>query len=257
MVSIVRFAGTNCEFDMQHVYQNLLHIPSAIIWHKDKALPSETKLVVLAGGFSYGDYLRSGAIARFAPIMRAVKEFGQKGGRILGICNGFQILTEAKLLPGALLRNQSLHFISKTIPLRIANTNNAFLRDYERDKTISLPIAHADGRYHIDRAGLERLQEGGQILLRYVENENGSIDSIAGICNREKNIFGLMPHPERACEALSLPYIRAQSLRHASGHHVNYHHASGADVAPSTSHDTSGIATSPQGLAMLESIYKA
>lgn len=248
MVSIVRFAGTNCEFDMQYVYEKLLHIPSTIIWHKDKALPSETKLVVLAGGFSYGDYLRSGAIARFAPIMRAVKEFGERGGRILGICNGFQILTEAKLLPGALLRNQGLHFISKTIPLHIANTDNIFLQPYKKDEIISLPIAHADGRYHIDRSGLERLQEGGQILLRYVENENGSVESIAGICNAEKNIFGLMPHPERACETLSLRYIRAHSLRRA-----------GDTPAESTKDHTSTLTTSatPQGLAMLESIYKA
>lgn len=248
MVSIVRFAGTNCEFDMQYVYEKLLHIPSTIIWHKDKALPSETKLVVLAGGFSYGDYLRSGAIARFAPIMRAVKEFGERGGRILGICNGFQILTEAKLLPGALLRNQGLHFISKTIPLHIVNTDNIFLQPYKKDEIISLPIAHADGRYHIDRSGLERLQEGGQILLRYVENENGSVESIAGICNAEKNIFGLMPHPERACEALSLRYIRAHSLRRASD-----------TPAESTKDHTSTLTTSatPQGLAMLESIYKA
>lgn len=240
MVSIVRFAGTNCEFDMQYVYEKLLQIPTAIIWHREKSLPKETKLVVLAGGFSYGDYLRSGAIARFAPIMKAIKAFGNSGGRILGICNGFQILTEARLLPGALMRNHNLHFISKAIPLRVACRDNIFLRPHAQDEIISLPIAHADGRYHIDEESLEAMQESGQILLRYVDNVNGSIDSIAGICNKGKNIFGLMPHPERACE----------SILHKRARYATICHAYTAQAAPEPT-------ASAQGLAMLESIYKA
>lgn len=242
MVSIVRFAGTNCEFDMQYVYEGILGIPSAIIWHQEKALPRETKLVVIPGGFSYGDYLRSGAIARFAPIMKAVKDFGAKGGRILGICNGFQILTEAKLLPGALMRNKNLHFISENTPIKIASNKNPFLRDYQKDEIISLPVAHADGNYYIDKKGLESLQENDQILMRYACDINGSIDSIAGICNKEKNIFGLMPHPERASEHIT------QKLA------SNAHYAPDLDSASSAS---TSARTTPHGLSMLESIYKA
>lgn len=239
MVSIVRFAGTNCEFDMHYIYEKLLRIPSAIIWHKDTSLPKDTKLVILAGGFSYGDYLRSGAIARFAPIMKAIKAFGENGGRILGICNGFQILTEAKLLPGALMRNHNLHFISKTTPLRIANTDNAFLRPHKQDDLIALPIAHADGRYHIDEDSLGQMQESGQILLRYVDNLNGSVDSIAGICNKDKNIFGLMPHPERACEKMLYKRARYADIRHSYS----------TQITPKPTQNA-------QGIAMLESIYK-
>ena len=202
MVAIARFAGTNCEFDMQYVYEKILGFPCKIIWHKDKELPKDTRLVVLAGGFSYGDYLRSGAIARFAPIMEAIKDFALKGGRVLGICNGFQILTEAKLLQGALKRNKDLHFISQNQNLIISNTDNAFLRDYKRGEVITLPIAHADGNYYCKPSELESLEKNGQILLKYESDINGSVAQIAGICNERKNVFGLMPHPERACEKL-------------------------------------------------------
>lgn len=202
MVAIARFAGTNCEFDMQYVYEKILGVPCEIVWHKQTHLPSGTRLVVLAGGFSYGDYLRSGAIARFAPIMSAIKDFAKNGGRVLGICNGFQILTEANLLPGALKRNKDLHFISKNQNLIITNTNNAFLRDYKKGEVITLPIAHADGSYYCTAQELEKLKKNEQILLKYESDINGSVGQIAGICNEDKNVFGLMPHPERACEKL-------------------------------------------------------
>ncbi len=202
MVAIIRFLGTNCERDMHYVYHDLLEQECAYIWYQESALPADTKLVILPGGFSYGDYLRSGAIASSAPIMRAIKAFGEKGGYVLGICNGFQILTESKLLPGALMRNESLHFISKQQKLVIQNTENAFLKGYVSNESITLPIAHADGNYFATPSTLEALKENGQILLTYEDNPNGSLENIAGICNQEKNIFGLMPHPERASEAI-------------------------------------------------------
>lgn len=200
MVAIARFAGTNCEFDMQYVYENILGLPCQIVWHKEEHLPKHTRLVVLAGGFSYGDYLRSGAIARFSPIMKAIKDFAQNGGRVLGICNGFQILTEAHLLPGALKRNKDLHFISKNQNLVVANTDNVFLKRYKMGEVITLPIAHADGNYYCEE--IDELEKNGQILLKYESDINGSISQIAGVSNKQKNVFGLMPHPERACEEL-------------------------------------------------------
>ncbi len=202
MVSILRFPGTNCEFDMEYAYQKILGIKTQIIWHKDTTLPSETKLVVIPGGFSYGDYLRSGAIAHLAPIMKAVKSFALAGGRVLGICNGFQILTESRMLPGALKRNKNLHFISKNQDLIIENTNNAFLAPYKKNERISLPIAHAEGSYYIDEDKLKILESNNQILMRYADDVNGSVERIAGICNESKNVFGLMPHPERAIEKI-------------------------------------------------------
>ena len=213
MVGILRFLGTNCEFDMQYVYQHILKIPTTIIWHKHTSIPKEVKLIVIPGGFSYGDYLRSGAIARFAPIMNAVQDFAFNGGRVLGICNGFQILTEAKLLPGALKRNKNLHFISKHQTLTIENTDNAMLSCYQKAQPITLPIAHADGNYYIDKQGLQELESNHQILLKYTDDINGSIANIAGICNAEKNVFGLMPHPERAIEPLLKNTIGLQMLR--------------------------------------------
>lgn len=198
-IAIIRFPGTNCEFDTLYAFQKL-DLNAHIVWHKDISLPLDTHLVVIAGGFSYGDYLRCGAIAQFSPIMKAIKTFAHHGGYVLGICNGFQILCEAGLLPGVLMRNTSLRFVSRMQTLKIVNTNNAFLRLYRQNQAIKLPIAHADGNYYIDNVGLEQLKVNEQILLTYIDNPNGSVDSIAGICNKEKNIFGLMPHPERAIE---------------------------------------------------------
>lgn len=198
-VAVILFPGTNCEFDTQYAFKSL-GAEVCILWHKESEIPQDVRLVVVPGGFSYGDYLRCGAIAQFSPIMKAIKEFALKGGRVLGICNGFQILCEAGLLPGALKRNENLHFISKVQRLRVVNKNNVFLRSYAKNQEIALPIAHADGNYFIDESSLEALRANEQILLEYVDNPNGSVGSIAGVCNESKNVFGLMPHPERAIE---------------------------------------------------------
>jgi phosphoribosylformylglycinamidine synthase I len=204
-VSVIRFAGTNCEFDTQYAFEKL-GANVNIVWHKDTVLPQNTDLVVLAGGFSYGDYLRSGAIARFAPIMNEVSSYSKKGGNVLGICNGFQILTESHLLQGALKRNDNLHFISKFHHLKVENNNNKFLSKCKKDEVLNIPIAHHDGNFFCDNDTLKSLYDNEQVLVKYcdkdgnIKNPNGSIDSIAGICNKEKNVFGLMPHPERAME---------------------------------------------------------
>ena len=206
-VSILQFPGTNCEYDTQYAFEKL-GATTEIIWHKSKSIPDDTDLLVIAGGFSYGDYLRSGAIAKFSPVMKAVSLYAKDGGKVLGICNGFQVLTEAGLLPGALQRNDGLHFISKHHTLKVINNDNIFLEKLSNGDIVNIPIAHHDGNYFIDKDGLKELEFNNQILLRYTDkdgvnsNPNGSVDSIAGVCNKEKNIFGLMPHPERAMEAL-------------------------------------------------------
>lgn len=206
-VAILQFPGTNCEFDTQYAFEKLGHT-TELVWHEESSLPTEIDLVVVPGGFSYGDYLRSGSIARFSKVMKAVQAFADAGGKVLGICNGFQILTEAGLLPGALKRNNNLHFISKQQHLRVVNSDNAFLNQCSTGEVLTIPIAHADGNYYIDEAGFEALEANGQILLRYCDTEgnpvvvNGSVTSIAGVCNQAKNVFGLMPHPERALESI-------------------------------------------------------
>ena len=206
-ISVLQFPGTNCEYDTKYAFEQL-GCEVEIIWHKEKNIPTDTDLLVIPGGFSYGDYLRSGAIARFANIMDSVQEYAAKGGKILGICNGFQILLEAGLLPGAMKRNDSLHFISKYHTLKVINNDNTFLSLLKKDEVLNIPVAHHDGNYFIDSKGLKELEENGQILLKYCDkdanlvNMNGSVSNIAGICNKEKNIFGLMPHPERAIEKL-------------------------------------------------------
>ena len=206
-VAVLQFPGTNCEYDTKYAFEKI-GADVEIIWHKDSKIPEDTDLVVVPGGFSYGDYLRSGAIARFANIMEDVKEFASKGGKVLGICNGFQILLEAGLLPGAMKRNDSLHFISKYNHLKVINNNNDFLKKLQKDEVVNIPLAHHDGNYFIEEDGLKELEENEQILLKYCDengnltNVNGSVSQIAGICNKEKNIFGLMPHPERAIESL-------------------------------------------------------
>jgi len=206
-VSILQFPGTNCEYDTQNAFESL-GAQTEIVWHKSEVVPQNTELLVIAGGFSYGDYLRSGAIAKFSPIMKAVKEYANSGGKVLGICNGFQVLTESGLLPGALKRNEGLHFISKYHHLQVQDTNNTFLQKLNDGDILNIPIAHHDGNYYIDELGLKKLQKNNQILLKYtdakgqIQNPNGSVASIAGICNKAKNVFGLMPHPERAMELL-------------------------------------------------------
>ena len=204
-VAVLQFPGTNCEFDAKYAFDKL-GCEVEVIWHKEGKLPENTDLVVVPGGFSYGDYLRSGAIARFANIMEDVKKFASNGGKVLGICNGFQILLEAGLLPGAMKRNDTLHFISKHHPLKVIDNNNEFLRLLNVGDVVNIPVAHHDGNYYIDEAGLKELEANNQILLKYctkdgeVTNMNGSVSNIAGICNKERNVFGLMPHPERAIE---------------------------------------------------------
>ncbi len=206
-VGIVQFPGTNCEYDTQHAFETL-GCETVILWHKEEVIPSDVTLVVVAGGFSYGDYLRSGAIAKMSPIMKALKSYANSGGKVLGICNGFQVLTETGLLPGALKRNEGLHFISRHHHLKIVSTDNTFLQKCSPNDVVNIPIAHHDGNYYIDANGLAQLQENNQILVQYCDengnscNPNGSVESIAGICNVHKNVFGLMPHPERAMETL-------------------------------------------------------
>jgi len=203
---VLRFPGTNCEFDTDYALKKL-GFDVEIVWHKEISLP-KCDLVVVPGGFSYGDYLRSGSIAKFAPIMQAVKEFANSGGYVLGICNGFQILTESGMLPGALKRNNSLHFISKFQHIKVVNNDNIFLKECKVGEVLNIPVAHADGNYFIDEDGLKELKANNQILLRYCDESgepvvlNGSVEQIAGVCNKEKNVFGLMPHPERAIEAV-------------------------------------------------------
>lgn len=206
-VTVLQFPGTNCEYDTKYAFEKL-GATVTIVWHKEYELPKNTDLIVIPGGFSYGDYLRSGAIARFANIMNAVQEFAANGGKVLGICNGFQILLEAGLLPGAMKRNNTLHFISKYHHLKVINNNNTFLKELNNDDVLNVPVAHHDGNYYIDEEGLKELEKNEQILLKYCDEQgnlkslNGSVEQIAGICNKNKNIFGLMPHPERAIETL-------------------------------------------------------
>ncbi|MDX1810193.1 MAG: phosphoribosylformylglycinamidine synthase subunit PurQ [Sulfurospirillaceae bacterium] len=204
-VAVAVFPGTNCEIDTKYAFEKL-GATVELVFHKEEVLPSGTDLVVLPGGFSYGDYLRSAAIAKFSPIMNATIGYANRGGLVLGICNGFQMLLETKLLQGAMKRNQNTHFISKYQHLKVINNDNTFLKNFQKGEIINIPIAHGEGNYFIDDDGLKDLYDNNQILLEYcdengnTENPNGSIGSIAGICNKNKNIFGLMPHPERAIE---------------------------------------------------------
>ncbi|MGD1032422.1 MAG: phosphoribosylformylglycinamidine synthase subunit PurQ [Opitutaceae bacterium] len=197
-IAVLQFPGSNCDQDAYHIFASGLRLPTRYVWHKDRALGG-ADLVVIPGGFSYGDYLRCGAIARFSPVMGAVRDYAARGGLVLAICNGFQIACEAGLLPGALIRNSSLEFRCITCELRVEDSTDAFCRG-ALGATIRVPIAHGEGNYRIDEAGLARLEANRQILLRYVRNPNGSIAGIAGIRNEAGNVFGMMPHPERAFE---------------------------------------------------------
>lgn len=201
MIAILRFLGTNCEFDVEYATQ-FLGEKSAIVWHKETALPHGTNAVIVPGGFSYGDYLRCGGIAKFAPIMKAVRRFAENGGFVFGICNGFQILCEAKMLPGVLMRNKHIAYKSIMGEFEICNNDNILLKNYTIRQKIKLPIAHAEGNYYIDEVGLAKLGANNQILLKYTSDINGSRARIAGICNEDKNVFGMMPHPERAIECI-------------------------------------------------------
>jgi phosphoribosylformylglycinamidine synthase subunit PurQ / glutaminase len=205
VIAIPFFPGTNCEKDTEYAVKKL-GFDAKVVWHKEESLPEGTKVVIVPGGFSYGDYLRSGAIARFSPVMKAIKTFADNGGHVLGICNGFQILLETGLLPGAMKRNENLHFVSSHEYLQVVDNDNDFLCETDKSTLYSMPVAHAEGNYFCDATTLKAMYANGQVILKYAtvdaneKNINGSIDNIAGICNKTKNVFGLMPHPERACE---------------------------------------------------------
>ncbi len=194
---VVVFPGSNCDLDAIYVISKALRQDVATIWHQDADLPS-VDAIILPGGFSYGDYLRPGAIASRSPIMKAVIDFAVRGGWILGICNGFQVLIEAGLLPGTLLRNQTTRFVSKPSALIVENNTTVFTSTFKRHQEILLSIAHKDGNYYADNLLLEELEKNHQIVLKYKDNPNGSIKNIAGICNKEGNVMGMMPHPERS-----------------------------------------------------------
>lgn len=197
-VAVIQFPGSNCDRDAYHALVDGLGANARLFWHKETTL-GNSEAVIVPGGFSYGDYLRCGAIAKVSPIMTAVRDFAQKGGLVLGICNGFQILCESGLLPGALIRNSGLEFICNTQALKVQDSSEAFCTA-KLGETIYLPIAHGEGNYRIDHAGLAQLEANKQIILRYADNPNGSVGDIAGIRNEAGNVFGMMPHPERAVE---------------------------------------------------------
>ncbi|MBE7517196.1 MAG: phosphoribosylformylglycinamidine synthase subunit PurQ [Chloracidobacterium sp.] len=207
---VIVFPGSNCDHDAYHVVSKHVGQPVDFVWHKETSLDGYDAVIV-PGGFSYGDYLRAGALARFSPVMGAIKDLAARGGFVFGICNGFQILCEAGLLPGALIRNSSLHFICKHVNLKVENSNTPFTSEVRPSKVLSLPIAHAEGNYTCDDETFEMLEENGQVVFRYCDqngdvtddaNPNGARSNIAGICNLDRNVLGMMPHPERACEAL-------------------------------------------------------
>jgi phosphoribosylformylglycinamidine synthase len=207
---VVVFPGSNCDHDTYYVLKDVLRQPTIYLWHKDHDL-KKVDCVILPGGFSYGDYLRAGAIARFSPLMQEVVEFAGRGGLVLGICNGFQVLTELGLLPGAMLRNKNLKFLCQFVNLRLENADTAFTRNGTAGQVLRLPIAHFDGNYYAPPETLKDIEGHGQVVLRYSTsqgeltaeaNVNGSLNSIAGLINRNGNVMGLMPHPERASEDL-------------------------------------------------------
>ena len=207
---VIVFPGSNCDHDAYHVISKHVGQPVDFIWHRDTDL-STYDAVIIPGGFSSGDYLRAGALARFSPVMSSVQEFAARGGFVLGVCNGFQILCEAGLLPGALIRNRDLHFICQHVNVRVETTETPFTHGLKAGDVLSLPVAHGEGNYVCDDATLEELKREDRIVFRYADaggqltdeaNVNGSRESIAGICSRERNVLGMMPHPERACEDL-------------------------------------------------------
>jgi phosphoribosylformylglycinamidine synthase subunit PurQ / glutaminase len=200
-VGVVIFPGSNCDEDAVHAVTHVLGHQAQMLWHKDRDLKG-SDLVILPGGFSYGDYLRCGAIARFSPVMEEVADFARKGGPVIGICNGFQILTEAGLLPGALLQNGNRQYICRDVTLRVETTRYRFTSRLRVGEQLRVPIAHGDGNYFVDDEGLKRLEGEGRVVFRYLDNPNGSRNDIAGIVNAGGNVLGMMPHPERNAEPL-------------------------------------------------------
>lgn len=200
--AVVVFPGSNRDRDMIAALTKIGGVPPAVVWHKDAEIP-DVDLIVIPGGFSYGDYLRSGAIAARSPVMDTIRDRAAKGVQVLGVCNGFQILTEAGLLPGVLMRNASLRFVCKEIKLSVANADTTFTHGYDQGQVIRCPVAHHDGNYFADPETLAAIEGNGQVAFRYAEgtNPNGSLNDIAGVLNREKNVLGLMPHPENLIES--------------------------------------------------------
>ncbi len=199
--AVIVFPGSNCDYDAYYVIKKHLKVEVDFIWHKDSDL-TDYDCIIIPGGFSYGDYLRAGAIARFSRIMNAIKLESEKGKAIIGICNGFQILVESGLLPGALITNNSTNFISKSVQLKVINNNSLFTHHYKNNQMINMPIAHKQGNYFADSTLLKKLEDNEQIAFKYTNNPNGSKLDIAGIFNEKKNILGMMPHPERASELI-------------------------------------------------------
>ncbi|WP_147803170.1 phosphoribosylformylglycinamidine synthase subunit PurQ [Alkalicoccus halolimnae] len=199
--AVIMFPGSNCDIDMFHAVEEAVGEEVEYVWHNDTNL-DRFDAVLLPGGFSYGDYLRPGSIAHFSPIMSAVKKAAEEGKPVLGVCNGFQILLESRLLPGAMRRNENLHFICKTVPLRVENPDTMFTNQYQKSDEIYIPVAHGDGNYYCDEETMTALKDNNQIVFTYVNNTNGSRENIAGITNKAGNVLGMMPHPERAVEDL-------------------------------------------------------
>jgi len=207
---VIVFPGSNCDHDAYHALAHIMNVNTRFLWHKDTDLTG-IDFLLIPGGFSYGDYLRCGAIARFSPIMNSVIEFANRGGPVLGICNGFQILLEAGLLPGAMLHNKELRYVCKQVYLRCESTDTIYTRNLEKGEILQVPVAHGEGNYFIEEDGLKELNDNDQVIFRYCDgagntteeaNFNGSADNIAGICNRSRNVLGMMPHPERAVEKM-------------------------------------------------------
>jgi phosphoribosylformylglycinamidine synthase len=197
--AVVVFPGSNCDHDAHYAAQDVLGQQAEFVWHKDTSLGG-ADAVILPGGFAHGDYLRTGAIARFSPIMAEVRRFADAGGPVLGICNGFQVLLEAGMLPGAMLRNRSVKFQCEFVEVRVEQTDTPFTRAAAPGQVLRIPIAHGEGNYYAEPDVLDRLEKNRQVVFRYVTNPNGSANDIAGLCNDARNVVGLMPHPERACE---------------------------------------------------------
>ncbi|MDJ0620355.1 MAG: phosphoribosylformylglycinamidine synthase subunit PurQ [Calothrix sp. MO_192.B10] len=199
---VVVFPGSNCDRDVAYVTRDVMGQPTRMIWHQDTDI-DDIDVIVLPGGFSYGDYLRCGAIARFSPVMKQVIEHANQGKFLIGICNGFQVLTEAHLLPGVLVRNRDMHFICDRIPLTVERNDLPWTQAYAKDEIITLPVAHGEGQFRADEQTLAEIEANNQVLFRYAgENPNGSQNNIAGICNRQGNVLGMMPHPERAADSM-------------------------------------------------------